>query len=100
MKDDSPYVDVALHGDGLTSMQYRRTRGGDTEQVESGVSMPRVVQLERRDGRFIMSVAKPGETLTTRELTDVELPDDVYVGPKDVKMIITNNPMSSSRRER
>ena len=42
--------------------------------------MPRVVQLERRDGRFIMSVAKPGETLTTRELTDVELPDDVYVG--------------------
>ena len=42
--------------------------------------MPRVVQLERSDARFIMSVAKPGETLTTRELTDVELPDDVYVG--------------------
>ncbi len=77
---DSPYVDVALHGDGLTSMQFRRVSGGDTEQVESGLTSPSVLQLERRDGEFIMSVAKQKEAFTTKELTDVKLPDEVYVG--------------------
>ena len=32
---DSPYADVAVHGDGLTSLQYRRTKGAITEQVQS-----------------------------------------------------------------
>jgi sugar lactone lactonase YvrE len=80
LNDDSPYVDVALHGDGLTSMQYRRTRGGNTEEVESGLTMPNVLQLERHNGKFIMSVAKQGDIFTTRELVDVQLPDEVYVG--------------------
>ena len=80
LQTDSPYVDVALHGDGLTSMQYRRTTGGDTDQVQSGVTMPQVLQLERRDGRFIMSVAKAGDTFTTARLDDLKLPDEVYVG--------------------
>jgi Tol biopolymer transport system component len=77
---DAPYVDVALHGDGLTSMQYRRSPGNDTEQVQSSVSMPQVLQLERRGGQFIMSVAMAGEVFTSTHLDDVELPDEVYVG--------------------
>jgi len=31
---DSTYMDGALHGDGLTAMQFRKTQGGDTEQVQ------------------------------------------------------------------
>lgn len=77
---DSPYVDVALHGDGLTSMQFRRSQGADTEQVESGLTSPSVLQLERRDGEFMMSVAKQGEVFTTKQLANVKLPDEVYVG--------------------
>ena len=30
---DSPYVDAAIHGDGLTSLQFRRTPGAVTEQI-------------------------------------------------------------------
>src|SRR5207302_6157571 len=35
---------------------------------------------ERRDGDYIMSVARFGDTLVTQRLTDVALPDTVYVG--------------------
>jgi Tol biopolymer transport system component len=77
---DAAYVDVALHGDGLTSMQFRRERGADTEEVVSEVTAPDVLQLERRDGRFIMGTAKKGDALSRTELSGVELPDEVYVG--------------------
>jgi len=77
---DSAYVDVALHGDGLMSLQYRLERGADTEQIESEVSGPQVLQLERRDGRYIMSVAKRGDTFSSAEFSDIQLPDEVYVG--------------------
>ena len=36
------------HGDGLTSLQFRRTKGAVTEQVESAVKGADVVQLERK----------------------------------------------------
>ena len=37
----SPAVDVALHGDGLTSLQFRDTADGDTHEVESAETAPR-----------------------------------------------------------
>ena len=77
---DSAYVDVALHGDGLTSMQFRRAAGGETEELKSAVNAPDVLQLERRNGRYIMSVAVAGDPLSGAELEGVALPDEVYVG--------------------
>lgn len=32
---DSPYVDAALHGSGLISLQYRQTKGGPTAEIET-----------------------------------------------------------------
>ena len=77
---DSPYVDVAVHGDGLTSMQFRREKGADTEQVESEARAPDVIQLERSGGAYTMSVAAFGEPFTASRSIDVDLGDDVYVG--------------------
>ena len=80
---NAPHVTAALHGDGLISLQFRRTAGGITEEMKSGDSLPNadvVIQLERRDNAFIMSVARFGDTLSTETLTDVSLPDTVYVG--------------------
>jgi Tol biopolymer transport system component len=76
----SPYVDVAAHGDGLTSMQFRRAPGADTEQVPSAVTRADELQLERRGGTFIMSVARTGDPFTRNELTGVDLGSEVYVG--------------------
>ncbi len=80
LETDSPYVDVAVHGDGLTSMQFRRAKGADTEQVEADMEMPDVIQLERHDGRYTMSVAKWGDPFESKQLDGVELGDEVYVG--------------------
>lgn len=77
---DSPYVDIARHGDGLTSMQFRREKGADTEQIVADLTAADVLQLERHAGRYTMSVARRGEVFETAKLTDVELPDEVYVG--------------------
>ncbi len=81
---DSAYVDVAIHGDGLTSMQFRRAQGGITEQVKSTVVGPDVFQLERHNGQFIMSVAKDGDPYTREVLEGIDLGDQVYVGCSSV----------------
>ena len=83
LEANSPHVTAALHGDGLMSLQFRRTPGATTEENKSADSLPNadaVIQLERRDGAFLMSVARFGDTLVTQRLTDVSLPDTVYVG--------------------
>ena len=79
----SPHVSAALHGNGLMSLQFRRSAGATTEEEKSRDSLPNadaVIQLERRDGIYIMSVARFGDTVATQELAGVSLPDTVYVG--------------------
>ena len=83
LESNATHVTAALHGDGLASLQFRRATGGTTEEVKSRDSLPNadaVVQLERRDGAYIMSVARFGDTLVTHQIADVSLPDTVYVG--------------------
>lgn len=80
LEHDAPYVDVALHGDGLTSLQYRQVGSGETREITSEVKAPRVLQLERRNGRYIASAARKGERLSSVEFRDISLPDEVYVG--------------------
>src|SRR2546423_886082 len=83
LETNSPHVTAALHGDGLMSLQFRRSAGATTEEVKSADSLANadaVIQLERRDGVYIMSVAQFGDTLVNTQLSDVALPDTVYVG--------------------
>src|SRR6186713_1771263 len=48
---DSAYVDGAIHGDGLVSLQYRKAKGEDTAQTEMlAAKGATVIQLERRGG--------------------------------------------------
>ena len=37
---DSAYVDVALHGDGLTSLQFREASGAATHEVQASIRAP------------------------------------------------------------
>jgi TolB protein len=83
LETSAPHVTAALHGNGLMSLQFRRATGGTTEENKSRDSLPdadAVIQLERRDGVYIMSVAQFGDTLAIQELAGVTLPDTVYVG--------------------
>ena len=76
----SAQVNAVVHGDGLTSLQYRKVTGAITEEIKSKITSADVVQLERVGGVFKMSVARKGDTFQSEELKDVELGDDVYVG--------------------
>jgi TolB protein len=80
LEDDSPYADAVIHGDGLTSLQYRRSKGEITEQVVSDVKGADFLQLERRGTSFVMSVARFGEPLTVSTLPELALGAEVYVG--------------------
>jgi Tol biopolymer transport system component len=80
LETNAAYVDVAIHGDGLTSMQFRRADGDSTEEVSSGLTAPDIIQLERKDGRYIMSVARFGNNFTSDTLESIDLGDEVYVG--------------------
>src|SRR5260370_37382908 len=48
---DSAYVDAALHGDGLTSLQFREAKGGPTHEVQANISAPKRLRIEKR-GRY------------------------------------------------
>lgn len=80
LDSNAAMASVQVHGDGLTAFQYRKAAGSNVQEQRSGVTAPDVIQLERRNGRFIMSVAHFGEPFTILESDSVALDNDVYVG--------------------
>ncbi len=84
LETSDAHVSAALHGNGLASLQFRRTTGATTDEMKSRDSLPpnsdAVIQLERRDGVYIMSIAQFGDTLVAHQIDNVSLPDTVYVG--------------------
>jgi catechol 2,3-dioxygenase-like lactoylglutathione lyase family enzyme len=77
---DAAYADVALHGDGLTSLQYRAKAGTGTEEVRSSLSGPVRIRIERRGDRVMLFAGKPGETLQGAGPVTVPLKGPVYAG--------------------
>lgn len=54
---DSAYADVALHGDGLTSLQFRETAGDVTHEVQTVIKNPKRLRLEKAGDYIYMSLA-------------------------------------------
>jgi regulation of enolase protein 1 (concanavalin A-like superfamily) len=80
LEPDSPYADVALHGDGLTSLQFRPTTGAITQEIRSPVTAPTRIRIERRGEQFTIYAGKPGDELKSTGTAIVSLTDPVYVG--------------------
>lgn len=76
----SAMVAATIHGNGLTSLQYRKAPETNVEENQFAISGPDVIQLERKGNQYIMSVAHFGEPFVTKEISDINLGDDVYVG--------------------
>ena len=76
----SAYADLALHGDGLTSLQFRLAPGEETKELQSTVKGPTRIRLVRRGNSYTIFAGKPGEELTATGPQTVELKDPVYVG--------------------
>ncbi len=63
---DSAYADVALHGDGLTSLQSRDEKGGATHEIQANLvpgksSLPMRLTIEKRGNYVSMSLADTGD---------------------------------------
>ena len=81
----STYVDACIHGSGLTSLQYRSRKNGETAQIEhpsfpDNEPYPDVIQLERRGNTFIFSTAHFGDPLEPIEISDIDVDNVAYVG--------------------
>jgi TolB protein len=77
----SPYVDIARHGDGLTSLQFRDVLNADTHEVESSLSGPTTMRIEKRGDSFYAFVsAKDGKLEPAGTATKLTLTAPFYVG--------------------
>lgn len=75
------YVDAAVHGDGLTSIQYRESKGGMTREVQSNLSSPKQVRLEKLGDYFSMSVASgDGSFKPSGGSFKLEFQEPFYIG--------------------
>jgi hypothetical protein len=77
---DAAYADGVVHGDGLTSLQFRRTKGAITEESRAAIKAADIMQLERKGTTYILSAARFGEPFTTTEVPNLNLGDEVMVG--------------------
>jgi TolB protein len=78
---DSPYADAALHGSGLTSLQYREEKGAATHEIQANVSAPARLRIEKRGAYFSLWVAEEkGEFHLASGSTRIALKEPFYVG--------------------
>ena len=80
LQADSTHINAVVHGDGLSSLQFRRSAGGATEEVRSSLNAADVIQLERKGDTYILSAARFGEPFVTTEVADLDLGDELYIG--------------------
>ena len=57
MAPDSAYADVVVHGDGLTSLQFRSVAGGPTREVQCSRQPASAVRLEKRGDYVLLMLA-------------------------------------------
>jgi hypothetical protein len=77
----SPEVDVAVHGSGLTSLQFRDEAGGAVHEVETAADAPARVHLERRGDRFYAYVlGADGKLHPAGASIKVPFSGDFYIG--------------------
>ena len=75
----SKYADACVHGDRLTSLQYRDTTDGETKQVELFSYYPTEIEFARKGNVYKFSAARFGETYKSVEKT-LDLKEELLVG--------------------
>jgi TolB protein len=77
---DSAYADVAFHGSGLTSLQYRDEKGATTHEVQANVSAPKRVGIIKRGDYIYLFVAQDNKPVFSGASTRVRMQAPFYVG--------------------
>jgi Tol biopolymer transport system component len=78
--ENAVYMDGAVHGDGLTSLQYREKTGGETKEIASEMKAPEFIQVERKGNEYIFRLSKDGEPLMEVGRIKLDMSSSVFAG--------------------
>ena len=76
----SPYADVAIHGDGHITLQYRSAAGGKTEDTTSTEHGSVRLRIERKGNVFTAYNLAADGKLTAFASTTIAMEGPIYVG--------------------
>lgn len=76
----SAYADIALHGDGHATIQWRAVAGGKTEDAIAPLHGTMRMRIERKGNLFTTSVGPIGGKLTPFSSATVAMDGAVYAG--------------------
>ena len=77
---DAAQVSVVLHGDGLTSLQFRKSKGANVEEFRSEITGPDILQLERKGDTYTLAAAHFGDVFGDPKQVSIDFGNEVYVG--------------------
>jgi hypothetical protein len=80
LEADARHANVALHGSGLTALQYRLLKGGETLEMRSTNQMPDHVILERSGNKIMMKTGNGKYSEQAEATLDIFLSQTCYVG--------------------
>lgn len=81
LKADGIYADVAIHGSGLSALQYRRAQGVNTQDIELNIDFPKTARIVKRGDAISMYLSMHGEPLHQAGATvKLHLDGRFYVG--------------------
>ncbi|WP_018615470.1 TolB family protein [Segetibacter koreensis] len=77
---NSPNISASIDEKGETSIEYVKDPDDSINEVRYALKNANVIQLQRDGNDYIIRVAKFGEPFITRQVTNLNLGDDVFVG--------------------
>jgi len=78
---DSSYADVALHGNGMTALQYRDDAGAQTQEIRANATAPKRIRLVKRGDHFsLWLMDENGRFQPATGSARVVLKEPFYVG--------------------
>src|SRR5690242_6990160 len=77
---DSAYADIARHGVGLTSLQWREEKGDTTHEVQANINAPARLRIEKRGDYFYMFLGEGDDLRFAAGSPSIQLKAPFYVG--------------------
>jgi TolB protein len=95
---NSAQVNAVVHGNKLSSLQWRKTAADSTYEQRTDVLTANVLQLQRKGNTYTVQLGHTGEPLAPAESIELDLGDEVYVGlfvcshiPDKIKKVTFSN---------
>jgi TolB protein len=80
LNPDSVYADIARHGVGLTSLQWREEKGDTTHEVQANINAPQRLRIEKRGDYFYMFLGEGDHLKLAAGTPRIQVKAPFYVG--------------------